>query len=401
MLITLELLLLLCAAVAALPNLTLAAQILASFLPPAARHPVPKRIARASRLAILIPAHNEAAGLAATIANAKRQLEPGDRIVVVADNCTDQTATIADSCGAETVVRHDLTRRGKGYALDAGYGYLRDTSNQPDIVVILDADCRLEANALAVLRETCARTGRPAQAVYLMKQRPGNSQLGARIAEFAWRVKNLVRPLGQLRLGQPCPLMGSGMAFPFALLGSVPLATGHIVEDLVLGTELALIGRAPVLSPGAIVTSEFPESDAARETQKTRWVHGFIVSMRDYAPKLLIAGLQKRDSDALALGADLLVPPLTILIAIDAALFVVTGTFYLATGEVWPFKVSAIASLCAGFSLFIAWLAHGRDLLHISDVFALSAHVAMMRRIAGKLVSGRRSEWVRTERTPE
>ena len=58
------------------------------------------------------------------------------------------------------------------------------------------------------------------------------ASLKMRLAEFAWVIKNQVRPLGLHRLGLPCQLMGSGMASPWACINSADLATGHIVEDL-------------------------------------------------------------------------------------------------------------------------------------------------------------------------
>ena len=44
---------------------------------------------------------------------------------------------------------------------------------------------------------------------------PEDSPINYRVAEFAWRVNNWVRPLGLAALGLPCQLMGTGMAFPW------------------------------------------------------------------------------------------------------------------------------------------------------------------------------------------
>src|SRR5436305_1895550 len=111
----------------------------------------------------------------------------------------------------------------------------------------------------AVLRvETLAAvSGRPAQAAYTLDPPPG---AGPRqlLAAFAFRVKNLVRPRGLDRLGLPCLLTGSGMAFPWAVIRSAPLAGGDIVEDMRLGVELALAGTPPLFCPEAEVAGEFP-----------------------------------------------------------------------------------------------------------------------------------------------
>src|SRR3977135_4108961 len=56
------------------------------------------------RTTVLIPAHNEGAGILRTIRDAQAQLGPHDRILVVADNCTDDTAAIVEAAGAEVII---------------------------------------------------------------------------------------------------------------------------------------------------------------------------------------------------------------------------------------------------------------------------------------------------------
>src|SRR5437588_325245 len=102
-------------------------------------------------------------------------------------------------------------RRGKGYALDFGLRHLE--ADPPQIVVILDADCRMENGALAKLKREAVRTGGPVQALYLLAEsRDGESRRG-RLSRFAFLFKNGVRPLGLRRLGLPCLLTGTGLAF--------------------------------------------------------------------------------------------------------------------------------------------------------------------------------------------
>src|SRR5580704_15079974 len=60
------------------------------------------------RLAVLVPAHNEEAGVYSTLESINLQLTLTDRVLVVADNCTDNTASIARSAGAEVIERFDL-----------------------------------------------------------------------------------------------------------------------------------------------------------------------------------------------------------------------------------------------------------------------------------------------------
>jgi glycosyltransferase involved in cell wall biosynthesis len=50
-------------------------------------------------IAVLIPAHNEAAGIQDTLRSVAGQSKPADRVFVIADNCTDDTARLAREAG--------------------------------------------------------------------------------------------------------------------------------------------------------------------------------------------------------------------------------------------------------------------------------------------------------------
>ena len=211
----LSLMTLMAAAVLCIPVVVFFLEVAAAILLPRPRSSPTLPTTPRPRIAVIVPAHNESTGLLPTIADVKAQLMPGDRLLVVADNCTDDTAAVAARAGAGVVVRDDTSKFGKGFALDWGIRHLEP--DPPDIVVILDADCRLASDAISVIADTAAATGRPAQALYLMKA-PKNPSLDNNVAEFAWRVKNWSRPLGLHKCHLPCQLMGSGMAFPWSVI---------------------------------------------------------------------------------------------------------------------------------------------------------------------------------------
>src|ERR1700733_695431 len=119
------------------------------------------------RVAVIVPAHNESVGISPTIEDIKRQLSPGDRLLVIADNCSDDTAAVAAAAGAEVIARDDLEKIGKGYALGFGVSHL--SIDPPDFAVFIDADCRLQSDAIGRLREICSELQRPVQACFLMK----------------------------------------------------------------------------------------------------------------------------------------------------------------------------------------------------------------------------------------
>ena len=346
-------------------------------------------------VAVLMPAHDESIGIAASIASVLPQLRRGDRLLVVADNCTDATATVARTAGAEVVERHDPARRGKGYALDFGIRYLGH--HPPAVVVVVDADCTLRARAVERLARASLRSGRPTQALYLMHCSAG-AGLRARIAEFAWIVRNHVRPLGALRLGLPCQLMGTGMAFPWPLIEGAPLASGNLVEDLELGLHLAAAGYAPVFCPEAQVDSVFPDDGVARAAQRTRWEHGHLSMIASAAPRLLWIGLRHRTVGAVALAVDLCVPPLASFVLIAAVLAGLGGVLAALGGPPAPCIVASGTLSVIVASVLLAWARFGRSIVSLRELLASPAYVVAKVPMYARLFKSRQAEWIRTRR---
>ena len=349
-----------------------------------------------TRIAVLIPAHNEGVGIIPTIEDIKQQLRPGDRIVVVADNCSDDTATIAASLGAEVSTRNDPTRIGKGYALDWGVDYL--AADPPAIVIVIDADCRLTAGTIDRLADTCAQTQRPVQSLYLMTA-PAGSAINHQVAEFAWRVKNWVRPLGLGAMALPCQLMGTGMAFPWHIIQSADLSSGFIVEDLKLGLELATAGHPPLFCPSAVVTSTFPSSAQGTKTQRRRWEQGHIGLILTKSPALLFSALRGGRKDLLALTLDLIVPPITLLTLLLTAMVFLAAIATLANASLYPLAVSLVSILLMVASIIAAWFKYGRDILPPRS-FALIGRYGLgkLNLYRAVLLGFRNSRWIRTDR---
>ena len=370
-----------------------ALQIVAHALRPGPAEPGVSSAPR-TPLAVLVPAHNEESGIAATIAAVLPQLAPGDRLLVVADNCSDATAAAARSAGAEVIERaSDL--RGKGYALGHGIDHLR--TNPPSSVIIVDADCLLAPGALAALLQDLAHAGRPVQALYLM-QAAADAGLGRRLAQFAWRVRNWARPAGWHRFGMPCQLMGTGMAFSWDMLKDARLANASIVEDMKLGIELATLGTAPVFCDRALVTSQFPDSVAATGTQRTRWEHGHIEMILREVPPMFRAALARRDWRLFGLAVDLAVPPLALL----AGLLALDGVLSLAGWWLGGGRAAVVlAALLLGtffVSILLAWAVRGRDLVRLTELLAVPWYVVAKVPIYVRFIVRRQKAWVRTDR---
>lgn len=296
------------AALAAAPLLVVAGLCVAASLP-GRRPPLPGDALRPP-LAVLIPAHNEEREIGRTLDALRPQIQPGDRLLVVADRCTDRTLALARAHGAETIEHSDPARRGKGYALDCGVRRL--ALDPPRAVVMIDADCEAHPGSVERLARAALARGRPVQGAFLVDAPDHSTAQDRALSVLAYRVRNLIRPLGWHRLGLPCLLNGSGMAFPWEVLAQLPLAGPSIVEDRQYAVDLALRGLAPTFCPDATLSSALPTTEAAARAQRARWEHGQLETILQLCPRLLAAALRRRSLSLLALTIELAVPPLAL-----------------------------------------------------------------------------------------
>ncbi len=387
-----ECLLVVVAVILLIPALVVFVQVLAACLPQ--RRNI-FTISEDMHIAVLIPAHNESSGIIATLNSIRPQLKSTDRLLVVADNCDDDTAEIATANGAEVIERHDTTKRGKGFALDFGIRYL--SKNPLDVVVIIDADCILDANTLKPLAAYALNQGRPVQALYLMYAKAAN--LKSSIAVFAWCVKNLVRPLGYANIGLPCQLMGTGMAFPWNIIANADLANGNIVEDMKLGIDLSVAGTPPLFYLNAKVTSYFPVATEVQAGQSTRWEHGHLAMILSEAPRLFMHGIAKFNKNLLAMALDLSVPPLALLVMLLFGYAVATGVI----ATLFDFAHLAFQITLAGVSLLafaiaIAWVGWGRNIISLSSLLLVPVYVILKIPHYVKFLFKRQKTWNKTER---
>ncbi|HAJ71290.1 MAG TPA: glycosyl transferase [Methylophilaceae bacterium] len=347
------------------------------------------------RVGIIVPAHNEASGLAHTLSFIFPQLSEQDQLVVVADNCSDNTAEVSRAAGAITLERFDQVLRGKGYALDFGMKYLR--ANPPDVVMIIDADCEIAGNLIDVLSKQCMAYQRPVQANYVMSFPTVNS-LKQQITEFAWLVKNTVRPMGYGNLGLPCQLMGTGMAFKWEDLSQCNLASGHLVEDMKLGMDLAAMNRCPVFTYDTQVKSYFPTSEEGLASQRARWEHGHLGVIVGEVPKYLVQAIISRNMLMFAQALDLMVPPLALLLMLILSFSLISLLFLLMSAYAKPFVISLLALALLGLGILIAWMFFAREIVSLRNL--LLAPVVLLKKIPLyiKFVVSRQVDWVRSKR---
>lgn len=347
------------------------------------------------RVVVVVPAHNESGGIVPTLRDLRAQMTHRDRLIVVADNCSDDTAEVVRREGAEVIERHDSSRIGKGFALAYAVDFLR--SDPPEIIMFVDADCRVSAGAVRKMSAACSRIQRPLQCNYRMTAAPG-TEGGASFAQFAWTIKNWARPLGLHRLGWPVQLMGTGMAFPWRVIERAPLASGHLVEDMKLGLDLAEQGYAPRFFPFVEIVSEFPVSEEGADRQRQRWVQGHL-SLTAAVPRLIFRAVRQRNRDLLLLALDLAVPPLSLLVLLTLGACVIDLLMAVVTGALAPLAIATADFVLLSATISIAWAGFGRNILPFRRIVLSGLVLLRQMKLFVNLFRGRGPRhWIRTER---
>ncbi|MBC8135429.1 MAG: glycosyltransferase [Fibrella sp.] len=363
-----------------------------------------------SRVTVIVPAHNEEPVIAATIQSLLAQEFDGGhvRILIVADNCTDGTASIAREHGVAVWERTNPDERGKGYALAWAVGRLLAEPDPSEAFVIVDADTLAAPDFLRHLMHNLGE-GRDAQGRCAVQGRYGvlNTDEGWRAALMAgaFDLVNHVRPFGLATLGLSVDLKGNGMAFTRAVLEVAPWSGRSITEDLDYGLDLlANHGIVVGYAPEARVRAQMPVASDAAASQRDRWEKGRRLLVRERAAPLLLAGLRRRDLRLFEAGVRLLVPPLAELFAL-CLLWSIAVAVAVAFGVLPQFYLYAAAVLPAAL---IAYLLTGLYIAGASrEAFAalLHAPVYILWKFARYIVSpltSRTPEWVRTRRnTPK
>jgi cellulose synthase/poly-beta-1,6-N-acetylglucosamine synthase-like glycosyltransferase len=352
---------------------------------------------RQLRFDLIVPAHNEAHGIASTIANLRQIDWPTDRfrILVVADNCTDETAVVAASSGATVLERHDPTRRGKGYALQFAFARSREEC-WAEAVAIVDADAKVSSNLLEAFARRLEHGANAVQAHY-----------GVLNAAAAWRTRlmavamaayHIIRSRARERLHLSSGICGNGWCITHRLLSQVGYNAFSLTEDMEFGIDLGLAGHRVHYADEAHASQEMiADGGATARKQRQRWEHGRFQLIRSRTLPLLRAALARRSAVCLDLALDLLVLPLSYVALNVFALLLLSLLLTWRNSAYLPWAyVSAACALSLLVYVFRGWQLSrtgARGLLDLAGAPAFIIWKVLL------IVSRQHPvEWVRTDR---
>lgn len=344
---------------------------------------------------VLVPANNEEASIGRCLASIFSDLPPNARVLVVAHNCTDDTARISREMGAGVIEVSDERRGGKPDALKWGLAAL--DSDPPEVIVIIDADCVVKKGAVSLLAETAWRCNRPAMGSYLFAAPSGTDGI-ATLSSLATLLKNLVRPLGLHALGLPCLLGGSGSAYPFGALRKAPQGEGSIAEDYQLTIDLLRLGYPSIFVSEARIDTQLPARPSVALRQRRRWEHGHILLAAAAAPKLFIEGLRLLDRNRIAIALELAVPPLALLGLMWFVVALSALILFMIDGAVEPLLLLLGTGLLFAILVVSAWLRFAGAKPALTAIAALPRYVLWKLPLYADFFFDRETRWTKTGR---
>lgn len=253
-----------------LPQVLWLALILLGLLTPVRKT---SQLAKAYKFLFVVPAHNEEKSIKSTIRSLQKVDYSRDRydIVVIADNCSDQTAEVARAAGARVWERNSR-KKSKGYALEEAFPrFMEQTS--ADAFVVVDADTKVHPEVLLEFAGDISEGKDWIQGYYSGL----NSQTSWRTKLMQWgfAIFNGTYLQGLQGLGISIPLRGNGMCFTRRGLQRQPWSAHGLAEDMEFGWKLRLAGEKVYYNRNAQVYGEFvSRNGAAAKSQRQRWEQG-------------------------------------------------------------------------------------------------------------------------------
>ncbi len=237
---------------------------------------------------ILVPAHDEEKGLPETI-KSLGELRPTGKleIVVIADNCSDKTAEVAENLGAVVLERHNISQRGKGYALE--YALTQIDLTAFHAVAVIDADTRVDPNLLEAMAVSFL-DGAGAVQVSNEFAVSGDSPL-AYLQQTANMAENAFYYQGRAALGLPVLLRGTGMAISTRVLKAYPWTCHTVTEDIDYAVNLIRNNVHIDFTRAGRIVSAATTNYAQAYSQKQRWAAGAFNLIIDKAILLFWEGL--------------------------------------------------------------------------------------------------------------
>ena len=244
---------------------------------------------KVNRFMAIIPAHNEENVIGPLVESLINQNYPKDYydIYVIADNCTDRTAEIAENAGAIVLKRFDEEHKTKGYALQWFLEQKIKEDAPYDAFCIFDAYNIVDSNFLKAMNKKLCQ-GEDVVQGYRDIKNPTDSWVSAGYALFYWTMNRFYH-LARYNVGLSPLINGTGFMVRFDVIKPDGWNTNTLTEDIEFSLKRIINGKKLGWATDAIVYDEQPVGFKQSWKQRTRWTVGHIQCLERYTKPLAAA----------------------------------------------------------------------------------------------------------------
>jgi len=236
----------------------------------------------------LLPAHNEELSIERSVRAAQQQC---DRVIVVADNCTDGTVGLAKAVGAEVFETQGNSRKKAG-ALNQALAVLMPELADDDCVFVQDADSIIDPTFIATAAARLSVEPKLAGVGGTFRGGPGGGLVGVfQRNEYARYARDVRRLKGRVLV-----LTGTATLFRVSALravlearasGALPSSDGVydetvLTEDNELTQALLHLGYSIVSPIGCTLETEVMATWRDLYRQRLRWKRGALENLFQY-----------------------------------------------------------------------------------------------------------------------
>ena len=242
------------------------------------------------KFAVLISARNESSVIANLLESIHAQHYPKELldIIVVADNCTDNTADIARQHGATVYERFNHNQVGKGYALDYAFSQIEKSVgiDHYEGYFVFDADNILDENFVAEMNNVFDE-GYNVLTSYRNSKNYDSNWISAGYALWFLREAKYINN-ARMMLGTSCAVSGTGFLVSREVFEKNGGWKHHLLtEDIEFSVGCALKGRRIGYCEKAVIYDEQPTSFRQSWDQRLRWSKGFYQVDAKYGMSLI------------------------------------------------------------------------------------------------------------------
>ena len=296
----------------------------------------PHKPVKMHRYAVLISARNEENVISTLVDSIHRQSYPHELIdvYVIADNCTDKTAEMAQNAGAIVFVRNDMDNVGKGYALDYALHRIFKEKGEDfyDGFMVFDADNILDTDYIKSMNQTFS-DGHRIITSYRNSTNYGTNWISAGYALWYIRESKFLN-YSRMLLHTGCAISGTG----FLVHKDVIKRIGGwkfflLTEDIEFSIANAMAGEKIAYCKDAILYDEQPVTFKQSWTQRLRWARGFLQVFGKYGTKLIKSIFTKKSTTCYDMAMTILpMIFMTLFIFVVNAFGLIAGAY---NGEDW------------------------------------------------------------------